>query len=838
MPVLASVSTLALEGPQIGTISGWIMGKMAGEEKENGWAVDLGVTVGEITYQELALTRVVVLLREGRTSLKAERLGINLGISWGLFVAEDVVMQVEHGMAQIDNLVMTGSGASLAVSGVEVDWKDGVRLRTKSISCTVIVEDVMGCSSEHVCVGKRDSEVDSKRPSDSGGSSIGSVSIKVDLIVLGLQTIDGALNVWSSGVMYDEGSLLVECAGVDVDCERLVGIHGPIEVVSDGVQRVIKFGDVSIWLAREYLQPIVHCCEKWSGLNLGQGQPRDDCPPPEQGAASRVEPTNSEINLEFRSLAVHLAEKDGKWLREITVVDTRTGDKRTIMEGDEFLESIELDDGYSLYEDQNQQGMWYIARPVSFRSLLRKAVKVDGCGVSRSEVVQLYVGPGGGRLCEVDVEGRKIILGVPGRGGAPDDAEGIDWDVDVLVASPGSTASVNLGDFSCLLCSSLSTYNRLDIVLAPRVLFRNELPFACRVEVTGEQSGEIAMVEGEEIGINLDAISGSRFTIVIPNNGMEYRSLPLSFTSVGSRVLTMRSRSPVTTDIDITTTKTVAVAIDDGDGYVCISIRYHMIENKGNVESDTRMLSPEYIASEEANLQLSVAGGIAMKDRNLGVMVHNRMALTQELRSSARKAPNSGDSDRGHSLHLLIEDQLDTTWPDGCHANTTDEKTHRIVEELTCHDSEPEATPRRSSEPFDLLEVFSNRMGATAGYTSSNIDPKLDNDGELGGKEPRHASEGLLRSPNTKPVLSRLEGFLRDNDRFSSVFVLQRLTLGWGSDRLGQETSIKFASFRTFAGREQALCSIESDSAISYRVRYSRFRPACRIWSRVRFVLC
>ena len=78
-----NVSTLGLEGPQMGKLVGWLMDKIEGEEKESAWSVDLGVTMGELTYQDHGLRRVVVLWRDGVTALRAERLGVNFGIGWG-----------------------------------------------------------------------------------------------------------------------------------------------------------------------------------------------------------------------------------------------------------------------------------------------------------------------------------------------------------------------------------------------------------------------------------------------------------------------------------------------------------------------------------------------------------------------------------------------------------------------------------------------------------------------------------------------------------------------------------------------------------------------------------
>jgi hypothetical protein len=88
-------------------------------------------------------------------------------------------------------------------------------------------------------------------------------------------------------------------------------------------------------------------------------------------------------------------------VEEITVVDTRTG-KRMVGAEEKVMGSIEpLNNGYSLYQDLEDYGVWWIARPVSFRSLLRKGVRVDGSEVEKDTEVQLYVRPSGGRLCEV-----------------------------------------------------------------------------------------------------------------------------------------------------------------------------------------------------------------------------------------------------------------------------------------------------------------------------------------------------------------------------------------------------------------------------------------------------
>ena len=49
------------------------------------------------------------------------------------------------------------------------------------------------------------------------------------MIVLGLQVGDNVVSIWSSGLHLDAGRFGAVCAGVDVDCERLVGIRGAIE---------------------------------------------------------------------------------------------------------------------------------------------------------------------------------------------------------------------------------------------------------------------------------------------------------------------------------------------------------------------------------------------------------------------------------------------------------------------------------------------------------------------------------------------------------------------------------------------------------------------------------
>lgn len=833
-----NVSTLGLEGPRTGTIVGWLMDKMVGEEKENTWSVEVGVTLGELTYQEHRLTGVVVLWCDGTTTLRAERLGTDFGIGWGVFSADNISFRIEDGVARIDDFALVGRAATILAGGVEVGWSDGARLRARSLSCTVMVEHALDIFSE-IARGESAGEVVAQTggPSSSDGdtSDPGDAvqwSMELGMVVLGLQTGDNVVTIWSSGIHFHEGRLGVGCAGVDVDCERLIGTRGAIEAV-DADQRRVTFGDVNIWLTKESFGALDRCWDLWKTVISTTKGEQAVVPDGEAGGfavekAGRKGGQTPTTVVEFDSLAVRLGEKEGTWAQEVTIVDTRTGERTTAVEGDKVLESIALEDGYSLYEDCDEQGLWYIARPVSFRSLLRKAAKVDGVEVPRNEEVQLYVGPGGGRLCELELEGRKMILGVPGWGGA----EGFeDWKVDILAPRPGSTIHLDLGDFSCVLSSSLSTYNRLDILVAPKVLLRSELSCECIVEISGEQSGAIVMGAGMEIGV--DVSTTSMFAVVIRNGDVEYRTLPLSFGLVGSRVMTMRPRSDRIDRPGANADRKVELVIDHVAGYAEAHIRPCRETGEWGVGDP---IGRRKTLATEPVVHTSTAQRPGAQDR-----YHDPIDT-----GDVQQAVNGRSRDRGgtdsdlRQEEAIIDAHMDKCSQDArsfaSYADEVVDRTGDGDEDASACDSEAGGTAGRSRWSPGMSDISGHGSVDPNPLASPNsLSRPVSTVRNVDGSGQR--AFGATSNPSeSKSICSRLEDFFREHNRFNVAFVFDRLRLAWDSDLSDQVISTKFANLEVLSGAQQPVLTVDSACSIAYSVRHFNIGSCCRISLRIRAI--
>ena len=819
-----NVSTLGLEGPQMGKLVGWLMDKIEGEEKESAWSVDLGVTMGELTYQDHGLRRVVVLWRDGVTALRAERLGVNFGIGWGLFSADNITARIEGGVARIDEIVLVGRAAAILASGVEVGWSDGVRFGARSVSCTVIVDQALEIFSSELVRGNGGGEgvAHAGEPLSSDGDALAPGvatrwSMEVGMVVVGLQTSDKIVTIWSSGMQFDAGRFGVGCAGMDVDCERLVRT-GAIEAV-DGDQRRITLGNVNIWLRKEYFGAINRCWELWNTVNSRSEGAQAVVLDPGHGSVGGADGageaggrTNVRIAtavVELGSLTVRLGEREGA---EVTIVDTRTGERTTAVEGDDLLESIALEDGYSLYEDHDVQGIWYISRPVSFRSLLKMAAKIDGVEVTRNEEVQLYVGPGGGRLCELEIEGEKLILGVPGWGGA----EGWeDWKVDVLAPRPGSTIHVDLGDFSCVLSSTLSTYNRLDLLLAPKVLLRNELACECTIEISGEQSGAIVMEAGMEIGV--DVSPDSMFVVVIRNSDAEYRTLPLSFERLGSQIMTMRPMSDLVDRPSAIDTMKVELVINHIFGYAQTRIRPCRETGDYRVRD---VIGRRITTDTEPAVNTSTASRTGTEDRHCHPIGNEGIPHKVNGRSSDT---HGADSDRrleeGH-----VKAQTDKA------AQSNDSHCDKIIGRMhsggigsIARDPEEKGTTGRSRwSPGFLADSGNDAVGLDSSQSpyfapcSGHRSIDTDRSGQ--------AVFGATSNPSkSKSACSRLEDFFREHDRFNADIVFERLSLAWDSDLSDARILTKFANLQVHSGPQKSIFTVESACSIEYAVRHFNF---------------
>ena len=825
MPVSVNVSTIGLDGPRPGTLVGWLLNKMAGEEKESPWSVDVGVTVGELTYQEHGLTRVVVLWRDGVTALRVERLGVNFGIGWGVCSADNVAVRIEDGVAQMDEITLVGRVASILASGIEVGWSDGVRVGVRSVSCTVVVDNAMGDfsaelvrgeSGEEGAVLKQDDPTGGEPSSSGEDTATGDAtlwSMEVGMIVLGLQVGDNVVSIWSSGLHLDAGRFGAVCAGVDVDCERLVGIRGAIEAVNGNPPRV-SLGDVDIWLVKEYLGPIGRCWDLWKAMNSTRGAQAG-----EEDGASPVATTTVELG----SLTMHLGEREGVWAQQVTIVDTRDFTRAPLQgEGDKFLESIafELEDGYSLYEDREEQGLWYIARPVSFRSLL-KTVLVNGKELARNTEVQLNVGPGGGRL-ELNVEGRTLVLGVPGWGAAEESGKE-DWTTaDVLLPRPGTATHVDLGDgLECVLSTRLTSYCRLDVLLAPKVLLRCQLSCECIVEILGKQSGAVVLDAGMEIGV--DAETTSMFVVVVRKDGVEYRTLPLSFAMGGELFVKMRPVDRHHKDgIDPTDAMKIAVAIEHKvDGYAQVCIR-SCGENPDDLPTEETIVG-RTSPTKTPMPRPQGHQGIGVKDRYHDLIDYGDVLQTASLRSSDAPGGNSDRSPHSppaaHEVNLPAHDAITTPI---C-ASHAEENIDRICD----GNQEPTArglglnlaSPRSRwlAENGDLLgdDAVDPNPPVTSNIVSRPGPSSIHEEHE---GQAFSASNPWTSARSTK--FSHLYAFLSAHDRFNAVFRFERLALVWNSDVSDQGILTKFANLVVLSGPQQSILTVGPACSIASTVRH------------------
>ena len=547
VPVSVSASTLVVEG-EMGLLIGWMKDKITGEANEDAWSADVGVSVGELSYGAVTLSRVVVLWRDGETVVRTERVGVELGVAAvGELICEDMELQMEGGTAWIDRLVLHGNGVEVRVSGVE--W--GSKLRVGSVVCEAKVAEIL----EKLLVELREQdETQETRQTREGQELIegsetttsqgGGPSVEVGTVVVGFETEQGAMTVWSSGLEYGSGRLVLGCMGIDSDSDRMVHVQGEVVMVWKGRGRTLYFGEVEIWLLAGYLAVAKRCWELY-GLVFGDNSVnRDDSERVSEtldifnkvdAIANEQDP--SEVRgfmVEFESFTVRLGERDGA--KEVTLVDTRTG-ARVLLGVEEVLSVVgELEDGYSLFEDREEEDLWWISRPVSLQCLLKQA-SVDSTLLCRGEMVQLQVPTKGGRLCELDVQGSKIVLGVP-----PWSDEGEeDWGhegYDVLVPAPGSVPTeLRFGDGGeCLLVSKLTTYNRLDITLTPRLMVRNELDVPIGVCVMGEK-GRVEVEEGSDVGLS---VAGGRSPLLrfdLADGKKRYQTVPVVVDAPGSTVV-------------------------------------------------------------------------------------------------------------------------------------------------------------------------------------------------------------------------------------------------------------------------------------------------------------
>jgi len=520
-----------------GPLLGWVMSMLSGEAKEDAWSVDVGASVGELSYGGAVLTRAVVLWRDGETVARAERVAVATTASMGELVGEDleVRMDSEGGTAWMDGVVLRGRGVEVIVSGLE--W-GSTGVRVGSVVCAVKVDEILGAG-----LVARDGDNDQgegRRGSADGGPSP-TPSIEVGTVVVGLETVQGMLTLWSSGVAHGAGRTVVGCAGVDVAGERMVRVRGEATLAWEGGVRALRFGDVEVWLVDDYLSVARKCWEFYGVAFGGQGSDDDAGGGDHRHGEDAVDAEDKEdlrggscsSSLEFGSLTVRLGERDGA-KEEVTLVDTRTG-SRVVGVEEEVLASVgTLEDGYALFEDREEEGLWWISRPVSLKSLLR-AARVDGNELRRGDEVQLEVPESGGRLCELEVQGVKIVLGVP-----PWSDDGVqswvDAGYDLLVPAPnGRPTELRVGGGECILVSKLTSYNRLDVTVTPRLLVRNELEVACGVSVVGE-TGVVELGSREEVGLS---IAGGRLPFLrfhLTDGECAHRTAPVSLETAGSTV--------------------------------------------------------------------------------------------------------------------------------------------------------------------------------------------------------------------------------------------------------------------------------------------------------------
>jgi hypothetical protein len=197
----------------------------------------------------------------------------------------------------------------------------------------------------------------------------------------------------------------------------------------------------------------------------------------------------------------------------------------------------------------------------------------------------------------LEVEGLKVSLGVPGWGPAEDEGNWDEGSYDLLVAPPGGhPIELDVGPYVCLLSTGLTSYNRLEITLAPRVLVKNHLWCDCSVDVIGV--GVAVVPEGDAIGLDIGDDPRSLFVVEIRNGKECYRSLPLGVEQSGRRVVGMVRGSDLSEEID------------DGKNAIVVSIQC--------AGHSTILIEPfYYVRNDTQGFVLHVPGNLWAEGRDL-----------------------------------------------------------------------------------------------------------------------------------------------------------------------------------------------------------------------------